>query len=212
MPNYSTPLNASSIDLSSDYVVRTIDPDERKDLSRQLERWQYQEDATDIRINRATLRTPLVYIDMACDHNAGVILSQLMYWYGKDRKGRQRIANPSKGLAKAREEWWDECRLTLREVDAAITILKTRQRLYCLSHDNKLVWREPLIRVSYHRFNGERVTHIKPIVDNILATWECVGARLKPPRLEAYAFVKKARAKDKAEAKKEKDAYDDPFA
>jgi hypothetical protein len=70
-----------------------------------------------------------VYIDLAGDLVAGVILSQILYWNLPDRLGRPRLRVQKNGrmwLVKRRQDWWEECRASPKQFDRAIANLKAR--------------------------------------------------------------------------------------
>lgn len=68
-----------------------------------------------------------IYVDMAGDLVAGLMLSQLVYWYLlPNRKGESKLRVHRDGhwwVAKQRDDWWDEIRLSPKRVDRAIKIL-----------------------------------------------------------------------------------------
>lgn len=54
--------------------------------------------------------------------SAGILLSQIIYWYGPDTKGRTRLRVTKEGrpcLAKSREEWQAETGLTFPRIKGA---------------------------------------------------------------------------------------------
>ena len=89
------------------------------------------------------------YVDLAGgDLSSGVLLSQLVYWHSPDDKGRSRLRVHKDGhwwVAKKREDWWDECRLTPKQFDRAAQVLE------------KL----GLIVLKTFRFNGSPTKHIR---------------------------------------------------
>lgn len=57
----------------------------------------------------------------------GILLSQIIYWFLPGKNGRPRVTIEKQGrywLAKKREDWWDECRITPKQFDRAIGILE----------------------------------------------------------------------------------------
>jgi len=68
-----------------------------------------------------------IYVDMAGDLTAGLMLSQLVYWcLLPDAKGKSRLRvrrDGHKWMAKSRSKWWDEIRLSPKQADRAIKIL-----------------------------------------------------------------------------------------
>jgi len=70
-----------------------------------------------------------IFVDLAGDLVAGVILSQVVYWHLPDRLGKQRLRvekNGRKWLVKRRKDWWEECRVSPKQFDRAIARLKAR--------------------------------------------------------------------------------------
>jgi len=95
------------------------------------------------------VKVKCVYIDMAGDLTSGVLLSQIVYWHLPDSKG-----NPTKlrvekqgelWLAKKREDWWDECRLTPRQFDYSISKLEDKE----------------LVKSKLFKFDGVPVKHVR---------------------------------------------------
>lgn len=82
------------------------------------------------------IATKKILVDMAGDLVAGILLSQIIYWYlptkewqdsgGKHGKiTKLRISREGHlWLVKRRTDWWDEVRLTPKQVDRAVRILK----------------------------------------------------------------------------------------
>ena len=102
------------------------------------------EDSSDRRVD---LR--LDYVDMVDDLNAGLLLSQILYWHRPPKKGQRKPKlrvkrNGIWWIAKERSEWWKECRLREKQVDRALGILKDKG----------------YIAVDYFQFNSKRTMHI----------------------------------------------------
>lgn len=99
-------------------------------------------------LSRDTIDVKRAYIDVAEDLVAGILLSQIIYWNLPSQNGKTKLRVKKDGelwLAKTREDWWDECRITPRQCDRALKILV----------DKKLVEKE------IFKFNGNPTTHIK---------------------------------------------------
>jgi hypothetical protein len=110
------------------------------------------------RASRDTIDVKKIYIDMAGDLVAGIVLSQLIYWHLPDERGRVRLRvqkGGKKWLAKARHEWWTECRVSPKQVDRALKILAGKG----------------LIEVTTHRFNGAPTKHIRIISNTFIKAW-----------------------------------------
>ena len=90
---------------------------------------------------RKGVHVSLVYVDMCKDLNAGILLSQILYWHTGEKMAGEY-------LVKRRDEWYDECRLTVKQYDRAINILKVMG----------------IVEVKVKRsnfYNGNTVPHIK---------------------------------------------------
>ena len=102
--------------------------------------------------------TEHIYIDICGDLVAGTLLSQIIYWFKPSSDGKMKVRVFHDGkywLAKSRDEWWDEIRITPRQFDYAI------KSLINLGFVEKRVF----------KFNGTPMVHIRPIAENInLAT------------------------------------------
>jgi hypothetical protein len=69
----------------------------------------------------------IIYVDMVKDLKAGILLTQIIYWFSPDEQGRNRTRATYKGrraIAKQRSDWFEELRMTEREYDSAIKVLK----------------------------------------------------------------------------------------
>ena len=97
-----------------------------------------------------------IYIDIAEDLIAGILLSQIVYWHlpsKRDGNSKLKVKTGNKlWLAKGREDWWDECRITPRQFDRAIGILAEKG----------------IIEKKLFRFNGSPMTHIRLIPDALM--------------------------------------------
>lgn len=76
--------------------------------------------------SRDTIDLKKIYIDIAECLTGGVLLSQIIYWYIPGRNGESKLKVQHEGhmwIAKTRDEWWEECRLSSVEFDHAVKIL-----------------------------------------------------------------------------------------
>ena len=99
-----------------------------------------------------------IYVDMAGDLHAGLVLSELTYWYLPAKGGRTRLRVRKQGrmwIAVRRWEWWDRCRLTPRQADGAL---------------GKLLG-AGLIDKAVFKFYGEPTTHVALNVEVFLRAW-----------------------------------------
>ena len=103
-----------------------------------------------------SIKVKRIYIDIAEDLVAGLLLSQIIYWHlpsKKDGMTRLRVKKDDKlWLAKSREDWWDECRITPRQFDRAINILVDKG----------------LVEKQRFRFDGSPTIHIRLIPDRLM--------------------------------------------
>ena len=71
-----------------------------------------------------------VYVDMADDLIAGLLLSQIVYWHLPSKEtGKSKLRVEKEGeywIAKGREDWYDEIRITAKQYDRAIKILEKK--------------------------------------------------------------------------------------
>ena len=98
--------------------------------------------------SRDTIDVKRVYIDIAGDLIAGILLSQIIYWNLPTKEGSSKlkvIKNNELWLAKGREAWWEECRITATQFDRAIKILEQKN----------------LVQKERFRYEGSPTIHIK---------------------------------------------------
>ena len=121
------------------------------------------EDASD-----KTIKVKLAYVDMAGDLCAGVVLSQIVYWHlpsKKDGAAKMKVEHDGMlWIAKARADWWGECRVNARQMDRVIAILKEKG----------------LIEIGNWKFNGVPMLHVRIVEEKFLELWESVIASYFP--------------------------------
>lgn len=115
-----------------------------------------------------------IYIDIAGDLIAGVILSELLYWYLPSKDGKPNKLKVShegkKWIACRRYEWWDRIRITPRQADLAI---------------GRLVKLE-LVEKAVYKFNGDPTLHVRIVEITFLkAFWN----RLEKPIVNPFSPV-----------------------
>ena len=79
--------------------------------------------------SRDTVDVKKIYIDIAGDLVAGVLLSQIIFWFLPNQEGKTKLRVEKEGelwLAKEREDWWDECRISVKQFDRAISLLQEK--------------------------------------------------------------------------------------
>ena len=100
------------------------------------------------RIDRDKIVLKKIYIDMAEDLVAGIVLNQIIFWHCPNDNGEIKLTVVRDGhlwLRKKREDWWKECRITTAQFD------KASKRLEELD----------LIEVRRFKWNGSPVKHIR---------------------------------------------------
>lgn len=102
-----------------------------------------------------------IYVDMAGDLVAGLLLSQLVYWHlpNKHGKGKLRITKGGQlWLAKRHQDWYEEVRITVGQAKRAIGILVTKG----------------IIETDVFRFNGSPTVHLRILPDGFAKAWDDV--------------------------------------
>lgn len=97
---------------------------------------------------RDTIDFKKVYVDMAGELAAGLMLSEIIYWYlpGEHGHNKLKVSHEEQlWIAVARHEWWERARLTPRQADRAIKQLLDKQ----------------LIFKDVFKFNGSPTTHVR---------------------------------------------------
>lgn len=88
-----------------------------------------------------------IYIDIADDLIAGILLSQIIYWNLPNDKGQTKLKVEKDGklwLAKSRQEWWEEIRISPKQFDNAIKKLEIKN----------------IVETKLFKFNGAPTKHI----------------------------------------------------
>ena len=118
------------------------------------------------RASRDTIDFKKIYVDITGDLIAGLLLSQIVYWYLPDKEGKTKLRVMKRGilcLAKTRFEWWDEIRFNPTQVDKGLKILR----------------KKGIIRTKVHRFNGTPTIHIFLLKKTLL---KLINKELKEPK------------------------------
>lgn len=137
------------------------------------------------RASRDTLEVKRLYIDMAGDLVAVVVLSQIVYWHLPNRDGQARLQVQREGkrwLAKGRADWWAECRVSPKQADRALAILEGRG----------------LIEVRLFQFGKAPTKHVRILPQGFLRAWraELAGSAdaAGPGELPASDFPQRAKS------------------
>lgn len=79
--------------------------------------------------SRDTIDVKRCYVDMVGDLSTGVLLSQIIYWFLLSSEGKSKLSVNREGrdwLAKGRRAWWNECRVSEKQFDRSIKILRDK--------------------------------------------------------------------------------------
>lgn len=123
--------------------------------------------------SRDTIDVKRAYIDLTGDLAAGVLLSQIIYWFlplsagGPPRLSQFPCGVEHEGtwwLVKKRTEWWEECRLTERQFD----------------HYSAILIQKGFITTRVKRFHGNTMLHINLNLDRIIDGLESILNPGKP--------------------------------
>ena len=99
-------------------------------------------------ISRDIIDVKRIYIDMADDLPAGVLLSQIIYWYLPSKNGEDKLRVEHDGylwIANTKESWWDQVRLTRRQFDRVVAILEKKE----------------LVVKAVYKFKGSPTVHLR---------------------------------------------------
>ena len=106
--------------------------------------------------DRDVIKVKRLYIDIADDLVAGILLSQIVYWHLPSQRNGQsklRVQKDDKlWLAKGRGEWWDECRITPKQFDRAINLLVEKG----------------IVEKKAFKFDGSPTIHVRLIPDVLM--------------------------------------------
>lgn len=102
------------------------------------------------------------YIDITGNLIEGTLLSQILYWFSNDKNDRIRARIKRNGeywIAKRRDEWWNEIRITDRQFDCAIKKLKEKG----------------FVILEKHKFDSMPTIYIRPdydVINPALEKWK----------------------------------------
>ena len=125
--------------------------------------------------SRDTIDVKTIYIDIAKgDHVAGILLSQIVYWYLPSISGGSKLRVERDGhmwIAKGRGDWYEETRITERQFDRAVKILE----------DLGIVFKKT------YKFAGVPKAHVRLNVDEFIRVWQL---HTKSPKQENSTYKK----------------------
>lgn len=96
---------------------------------------------------RDTIDFKKIYVDVASDVVAGLMLSEIVYWHLPDKHGQTKLRVEHEGtmwIAIRRYQWWERVRVSPRQADRGLAILEE----------------QGLIARDIFKFNGEPTTHV----------------------------------------------------
>jgi hypothetical protein len=119
--------------------------------------------------SRDTIDFKKIYVDMAGDLLAGLLLSQIVFWHLPNKQGRRKLRVEREGtfwLAKTRDEWYDELRMIPPEVDRALATLEAAG----------------LIETRVWKFSNHPTKHVRIVPEVFMSAWNEVlkGDRSRP--------------------------------
>lgn len=136
--------------------------------------------------SRDTIDFKKIYVDMAGDLNAGLMLSEIVYWYLPSKDGSEhKMRVEKKGqnwIAVHRYEWWDRIRLSPDQSDRALNLLV----------------KSGLVTKTCFKFAGQVTIHVRIMEEAFLAAW---NIKITTPAENPYStlskmdFAKKAKYK-----------------
>lgn len=98
-----------------------------------------------------------LYVDICEDLIAGLLLSQIIYWFGNSKNGSPRAQKTFGNkvcIVKQRSEWWNEIRISPKQYDRAISILKDKEFVNVEIHKSNYFKGET---ASYIFLNSEKL-------------------------------------------------------
>ena len=99
-----------------------------------------------------------IYVDMAGDLIAGLMLSQIVFWHLPNKEGASKLRVEKNGkmwVAKQRADWYAEIRITPKQADRALKLLEMKG----------------LIETQLYKFNGTPIKHIRVDGATFLKSW-----------------------------------------
>lgn len=109
--------------------------------------------------SRDTIDFKKVYVDIADDLIAGLLLSQIIYWYLPDKHGKTKLRVQKNGyywIAKGRDDWHAEIRISAKQFDRASSILV----------------KKGILVKDYFMFDSFRTVHIRLDYDRFMKLWQ----------------------------------------
>lgn len=152
--------------------------------------------------SRDTIDLKRIYIDIAGDLIAGLLLSQIIYWNLPSKEtGKSKLQVKKDGhywIVKGREDWYNEIRITKRQYDRASKILIEKDLII----PSKTNWKFGGVPKTHLRLNFNKLIHklnqfitdkqtdIFPINDSIDSIDSIYFTHLIPDNLNTPEFIK----------------------
>ena len=107
--------------------------------------------------SKDTIDFKKIYVDITGDVISGLLLSQIIYWHLPSKKNSEENKlkvkrNGKKWLVKSRDEWWEECRVSPKQVDRCLKVLRNKG----------------IIETEIYKFSNSPTTHIWLNMENFL--------------------------------------------
>lgn len=106
-----------------------------------------------------------IYVDIADDLIAGLILSDIIYWYLSDKTGKKnklRVFHDGKyWIARSYKDWWNRVRITEAQAERGIRILVEKG----------------IIEKHVYKFNGDPTCHIRLNKEKFIELFEQIRQR-----------------------------------
>jgi len=129
-------------------------------------------------VGRDSIKVKRIYVDVAEDLIAGILLSQIVYWHLPSKQDGNTKLRVEKGgqlwLAKGREDWWDECRITPRQFDRAINILIDKG----------------IVEKELFKFNGSPMVHVRLIPEVLMQYINSISRKKEQREMDFNESVK----------------------
>lgn len=110
--------------------------------------------------SRDTIDFKKIYVDIAGDLNAGLMLSELMYWYLPSKNSEQNKLRVTRDkhqwVAVHRYEWWERIRISPDQADRALGLLVKKQ----------------LVIKTRYKFANEVCVHVRINEPEFLKAWD----------------------------------------
>lgn len=115
------------------------------------------------RLSRDVIAVRRIYVRIAGDLAAGVMLSQIIYWFLPDKNGNTKTSISFDGedwIAKKLSDWDEECVLSPDQARRCLKLLTDRGLIVCVTR----------------KFNGTPTTHIRVIKEAMMDAYREGGA------------------------------------